>query len=512
VLVRAGHDLGERDLALYASLDAREPARLVPEGSVLDVREQSEVDGKKWIRVRWQPAGETAAVDGWVLRANVERRAAATAARRAAAHEVEVEFTEGDGKRLGMELEWVDLGGDHHLLLTRVREGSAAAREGLQNGLYLHTINKATPQELGDAAAQHLAHARPLRLRFGSRPRQQRTRTRTHNPSPCDRRLAQQRSPSPFASQTVYGGTGDEVGSSSTGFFSQLLSLATCAVAGGDTPTQTWDVEDVVSRWARTTDTADVTRPVRGATSAQIARVGLPYDRVPEATGRRLIARKERGNAGNLVKIDPANFLLSCGAGSPEAELGRTEAESTHYRDDSQRDSRLLESFSSDFADDVSSRQESGYLNRLAPAAATRSGGYQETKIGGETSGKQERKEKAEVEHAYMEKIRAEQQLQKLLETEMSEMPPVVASYTEKIQAEQQVQKLLEIEMSEMPPVVASYTEKIQAAQQLQKLLEEEFAQISLRSSAPQPPEVSTQDDQHHNRRKPQVLPPQKPR
>lgn len=53
-LLRAGHDAGEPDLALYSSLDATEPAALVPEGSALEGRELSG-DGK-WVRVRWRPA------------------------------------------------------------------------------------------------------------------------------------------------------------------------------------------------------------------------------------------------------------------------------------------------------------------------------------------------------------------------------------------------------------------------------------------------------------------------
>lgn len=386
----------------YDSLDARQPAALVPEGSVLDVREVS--DDRKWIRVRWQPAGETAAVEGWVLRANVERRQ--TKPKGSGPEEVEVEFTAVDGKMLGMELEWVDLDGDRHLMLAEVQEGSVAARKGLRDGLYLHTINKATPLELGDAAAQHLAHARPLKLKFGSSPRQRRTRSR----SPRGRRLARQRSPSPFADRAAISGVprysssaAGDASSSSTGFFSQLLSLATCAVAGGDTPTQAWDMEDVVSRWTRADHIDDVHRPVRGATSAQIARTGLPYDRVPEATGRRRAPRRDSGGntSSSTVTIDPTSFLLSCGAASPEDGLERAVPASGRYRNSSP---------SSQF------KPEGEYLNRTAPA------GWQGRTERNQASMEREQEEKAEVERSYMEKIQAEHQRQKQLEAEVAEL------------------------------------------------------------------------------------------
>lgn len=388
----------------YDSLDARQPAALVPEGSVLDVREVS--DDRKWIRVLWQPAGETAAVDGWVLRANVEWRQTKP---KSSGHEaVEVEFTAADGKMLGMELEWVDLHGDHHLMLAEVQEGSVADRKGLRDGLYLHTINQATPQELGDAAAQHLAHVRPLKLRFGISPRQQRTRSRSR--SPRDRRLAQSRSPSPFVGQTVTSGgprysssAAGDASSLSTGFFSQLLSLATCAVAGGDTPTQAWDMEDVVSRWTRVQNTDDVHRPARGATAAQIARRGLPYGRALEATGRRGAPRRDSGGntSSSTITIDPTSFLLSCGATSPEDGSERAVPASGRYRSSSP---------SSQF------KQEGKYLNRTTPAS------WKARREQNEASTEREQEKKAEVERSYMEKIQAEHQRQKQLEAAVAEL------------------------------------------------------------------------------------------
>ena len=342
-MVRARHDAGEADLALYAALDANKPAALVPEGAPLEVREATE-DGK-WLRVRWRPPTEIAAVDGWVLRTNVDARgveapaggipspvAAAMDSRSAVTSTVsEVEFSEADGK-LGMELEWFDLGGDKHLVLARVQEGSAAERKGLREGLYLHRINKTTTQELGDRAEQHLAHMRPLKLSFGTRPHERRRRRTssyraaishpTAQAELSNYRAAARRSPPPFRDETVVPEPQTYRGASASGgggILSQLLSLATCAVTGTNNP-QTWG-EEVVSRWTgdpHDEDERHDLRPIRGATSAQIARAGIPNDRMPEATGR-LQAR----HSG-----DGWSDLLSCGnTGSPEIRLDAVEFE-----------------------------------------------------------------------------------------------------------------------------------------------------------------------------------------
>ena len=205
--------------------------------------------------------------------------------------------------------------------LVLVHRGSLAERRGLREGLYLHSINRVSTQELGQQASRHLAEARPLRLCFGTRARLQRRRSERSVPSRSSR-SARLRRAAPVPREAAAEPSWWE-----GGLLEQLVSLATCTATGQDSPHGWAPARPPGARGHGGPDSlcraeADV-RPVAGATAAQIARAASASEQsraleeLPVATGQRPGRGREDGS-----------WLTRCGGqGSATAAVPEPAAE-----------------------------------------------------------------------------------------------------------------------------------------------------------------------------------------
>ena len=206
--------------------------------------------------------------------------------------------------------------------LVLVHRGSLAERRGLREGLYLHSINRVSTQELGQQASRHLAEARPLRLCFGTRARLQRRRSERSVPSRSSR-SARVRRAAPVPREAA----APEPSWWEGGLLEQLVSLATCTATGQDSPHGWAPARPPGARGHGGPDSlcsaeADV-RPVAGATAAQIARAAnaneqsRALEELPVATGQRPGRGREDGS-----------WLTRCGGqGSATAAVPEPAAE-----------------------------------------------------------------------------------------------------------------------------------------------------------------------------------------